>query len=287
MRTEILGAEYEIHFDSPLDLPEQKPVAVNAARWEYTRNHGGRDWSLVRDFADFETRVRTGWHELIEETRRASDSLVIDPALTRSLITVSRRRAVSREQGDELDFDAWRRRDLDKAWRTTERFQIEQHRTRAACIYVDVCAPANRRPSEMLWRAAAACRLAQALTSGGWSIEIVVGASCDQMFDARHRRSHITFTAKPATMPMSIERLALMTSAAWFRYYVFLAMDSNQQKFVTATGRGIPVYVVPPYVKRMEARGYHVLAIPGSAISQHGAQIALNDLIQPLIPRVA
>ena len=129
----------------------------------------------------------------------------------------------------------------------------------------------------MMWRTALACLVSEALTAAGWMVEIISSQTSENTFgDHIARKTAVTTVAKPSTMPLSLERLALVTSPAWFRIAGFLAFYANGKSRDVNAGLGSLDDAKTPYVKRLESRGYLALRIGPNILSRTSAQEALN-----------
>jgi len=287
MKTETQSSNsmYEIHFDSPMDMLDEKPSTVQGERvWGFSRDSiGPLNWAVVRSFDEFLSKVRTGWPELVDEVDRYASKLTFDPSIAAGMTNQVKRRRVRRDSGDELDFDEWRRGNVDTAWHTTERHVVSQRRIRAAVIDVNITALGSVTAQDMMWRTSLATLIARTLSQAGWSVEIISSSTSvgtyggyDDMVTA------ITTVAKPSTMPLSIEQLALVTSPAWFRIAGFLARCSNGKKYEPNYSLGRSVNIVAPYVKRLEERGYLTINIANTVLSKASAQQALNEITEKI-----
>jgi hypothetical protein len=278
---DALPGWYEMHFASPLDMLETRPSVSNAKQSTHNAAVGGSHWTKCDNYAAFKSTIRIGAHNWVESVMTKADKLTVDKPLVQSLINVIKRQRMVADAGDELDFDAWRRGDVDTAWNTTRRVVKEEKRNRAACLFVNLAANCDIHADSMEWRSAAIIKIVQTLSAASWATEIVVGSTTRSAFVNSNERLGITFVAKSSIMPLSIERLVLQTSAAWFRYCNFAAMESNKADLLLHDCYGQADYgSIPPYIARMYSRGYKIIQIPGSSLSQSGAQQAVNNTIR-------
>jgi hypothetical protein len=284
MKTEVRNVcqgWYEMHFDSPLDMLELRPSPNNEALSRQHMEMGGGGWSKCKGREEFNAILRGGAREFVASTLRKMDTLTVEKPVVESLINVIKRQRCVADSGDELDFAAWRRNDLDRAWSTTRRVVRETKRNRAACLFVNLTVSGDVHADSLEWRSAAFAKIVQTLTAASWATEVVVGSTTRETFADSSDRLGISFTAKPSIMPLSLERLVLQTSAAWLRYCVFEAMTSNDAGLRVDNDYGYPLYsTIPPYVARMFGRGYKIIQIPGSSLSQGGAQDAINSTLR-------
>lgn len=284
MRTEIINTPgwYEMHFDSPLDMLDLKAsTTTNESQMKGNQCRGGIDWTKSTNYEQFKGMMRGGAGVFMHSMMQKAAQITVTKPVAHSLINVVKRKRIDSDTGDELDYDKWRRGDVDTAWRTTKRFIKEEKRRRAACLFVNVTANGHIDADEFEWRGAALVRLAELLSSAGWATEIVVGMTSTGSFQQNRDRLGITFVAKPSTMPLSLERVALQTSAAWFRYCTFGAMTSNEQKLDVTWGLGhADPTTIPPYVLRMVDRGYKLLQIPSGTWWKEAAQAAVDQAIK-------
>ena len=286
MKTEIADKDtYEIHFDSAMDILDERPSTSDNERLDRRAMRAGGDaWTRTKDYDTFRQIINGGASAFMADVMAKADQITVPFELSQSLINVTKRRRVRRDSGDELDFDAWRRGDIDTAWETTQRVLVEAHRTRAACVFINLVANSNITPYQMEWRTAAVIKVVEALTAANWALEIVVGATCHGAYRNGPKRLAITFTAKPSNMPLSIERLALQSSAAWFRYCVFKAMAANAKRFDLTEYYGRASYSErPDYINRMAERGYRIIEVPATAMSAIGAQAAVTATLKEVM----
>jgi len=272
---------YEIHFDSPSDMLTTKPSsAMNIVTSEKTRRTGGESWTKCDNYDAFRSMIRGGALAFTESVMKKVDMLTVAKPLVKSLIQVNKRRQCVADEGDELDFDRWQRGD-DKCYRSTRKVQIEEQRHRAACLFVNLMATGGTHADSCEWRSAAIIKIAKLLTASGWTVEIVVGWTVSNWGQNAPYKLGITFDAKPSTMPLSVERLALQTSAAWMRYCIFEAYTANEKGYyVDSTYGYCDAHRLPPRIMRKYNRGYKLVQIPGSCFSQAHAQMAINNAIR-------
>ena len=176
--TRVIQGWYEMNFESPLDMLDAKPSTEHNRIYAEAHDlKGGAGWSKCANYDEFKTQIRVGADKLVNSVMRKADQLTVSRPLLQSLITVHKRQRCVADAGDDLDFYEWRRGNVDTCWSSTKRVQREEHRTRAACLYVNVATDWTRSPDEMEWRSAAIIKIAQTLASAGYSLEIVVGAT--------------------------------------------------------------------------------------------------------------
>ena len=143
---------------------------------------------------------------------------------------------------------------------------------------------AGVRPSEAFWRTAVAHLVGKKLTAAGWAVEVIVSATTYSTYEERPGEKLIVSTvAKPSTVPMSLERLALVTTVDWYRFATFLAYYATDRKLTASRTLGHCDYqTVAPYVTRLQKRGYLALTIPANTFDAHSAQNVLDGLVSQI-----
>ena len=173
-----------------------------------------------------------------------------------------RRRRVRSDQGDELDMQAVYRGDLSRAWSRTKR----QSRTsvRSVSIIIDLAGNANVTSEQLFWRGAAGLRLADELTTAGYSVA-VYGAAGATNYTAEGGDDVCQFVEiKAEDAPMDMDRLASLTClAGFFRTSLFTgiiwAADKLNKRVCSGLGRSDNTLI---------AKGIKQLPIPQEAIIQ-------------------
>jgi len=173
-----------------------------------------------------------------------------------------RRRRVRSDQGDELDMQAVYRGDLSRAWSRTKR----QSRTsvRSVSIVIDLAGNANVTSEQLFWRGAAGLRLADELTTAGYSVA-VYGAAGATNYTSDGGDDVCQFVEiKAEDAPMDMDRLASLTClSGFFRTSLFtgiyFAADKLGKQASSGLGRSDNTLI---------AKGIKQLPIPQEAIIQ-------------------
>jgi hypothetical protein len=185
-------------------------------------------------------RKLKGWDGVYGALRSAwDDGLSILDGMLRDLESSdlpkpeSRRRKprFSEDNGDELDYDRLRSgRDY---WRSSRRQNTRGPAT--ITLLVDVCAPANVKARNILWRGAAAIALAKLLEDAGYRVELWAFDRCN----GRYRQSGHSYNGfhavclKRASEPLDVSTLINIVSGwafrtMWFRAACLGEMEVDQ-----------------------------------------------------------
>lgn len=166
--------------------------------------HGMTPEQVARnsDGAEIERIIASGWREGYDRAAPMMNALEV-PAVR------SVRRVRTREdQGDELDLDALRAGNLERAWHRTRRASTKQ----PPMVHVVVCVTTNAAidGSVLFWRGAAGAALAGALLAAGYSVK--VSAMNAGEYTTGRNNFILTATVKDYRSPM--DTLALVTACA-------------------------------------------------------------------------
>lgn len=173
-----------------------------------------------------------------------------------------RRRRVRSDQGDELDMQAVFRGDLSRAWSRTKR--QSRNSVRSVSIVIDLCGSARTTSDELFWRGAAGLRLADELTTAGYSVAVYGAAGADGYTNEGHERLAQFVEIKAEDAPMDMDRLASLTClAGFFRTSLFTgiiwAADKQGKRAWSSLGMPTNSYL---------AEGIKALPIPQDSIIQ-------------------
>ena len=193
-----------------------------------------------------------------------------------------RRRRVRSDQGDELDMQAVFRGDLSRAWSRTKR----QSRTsvRSVSIVIDLAGNANVTSNELFWRGAAGLRLADELTTAGYSVAVYGAAGASNITEEGSHNVCQLVEIKAEDAPMDMDRLASLTClAGFFRTSLFtgicFAADKAGLRVCSALGQSGNGHI---------AEGIKQLPIPQDAIIQpalknkDGAEAWLKSVLEQI-----
>ncbi|MCP4256833.1 MAG: hypothetical protein GY774_04800 [Planctomycetes bacterium] len=158
----------------------------------------------------------------LQERRRALSGLSKKEPL-HSIVTLPkrRRRRCKGSQGDHLDIHRVYQGQLDKAWETRKKVEL-QSRSKLYTVLIDVGGLSRVEFSSSLWRGAVAFQITDELIKAGKSVKIVVGAAAVNVVD----NGDIVTTdivVKEHNEPLSMERLAAMSNIGFHRVFNFKA----------------------------------------------------------------
>lgn len=193
-----------------------------------------------------------------------------------------RRRRVRSDQGDELDMQAVFRGDLSRAWSRTKR----QSRTsvRSVSIVIDLAGNASVTSNELFWRGAAGLRLADELTTAGYSVAVYGAAGATNYTEEGSHNVCQFVEIKAEDAPMDMDRLASLTClSGFFRTSLFtgicFAADKIGKKACGGLGQSGNALI---------AEGIKQLPIPQEAIIQpalknkDGAEAWLKSVLEQI-----
>lgn len=204
----------------------------------YVKSHGNDsrwtpDWTGCTSAAQFKERVLRGWAEGADKLSTLS---------TRDINPTSvRRRRVRGDQGDELDIHSVYRGDLSRAWTRTRR-QARQGTNRSVTIVCNICASASVDSERLFWRGASVLKLADALTTAGYSVRIVAGQGGFGIDASCKESCGVLFDVKAEDQPLDVADLAsIVALTGYFRTVGFAAIvaacDKQGKDAASALGR--------------------------------------------------
>lgn len=201
----------------------------------------------------------------------------IAPGLPRSIGQIVKRHRRRDSFGDHVDIHAVNQGLLDVAWTRTERHIELASKTRVARIYVHIGGLMDDRADDSFWRAATTIKIADALTSKGFSVEITGGATAESVFQCHTNwLVHTVFTVKASGMPLNRERLACQATLGWHRIFVFKARCCTPYK--VRASFGVTKYdAVPPFIEEAREKGELVIVIPASVHNKSAAEGCLAN----------
>ncbi len=279
---------------------EVRPLPLNADFYEHQLNaqpeagllmwFGSNRFTTTRDaLAALETGKVP---EILERVRKyhATLALANTAAVARMRAPVARRVRARGDMGNELDMGLARIGRHDIAWGKTVRMPVVTG-ARRAVLYVGLQAGYTLDARDLDWRAATAWVIYEKLIQSGYSVEVVVGNVNNDVFEdsVRHGDSpdyEATFIAKPFTMPLSAEKLALMCSAMFYRTVVFQARIATSQTRRVRSNLGRSLQgLIPAHVRGLEASGALVVQVSSATQNQSLAQQAVNTAMAALAER--
>jgi hypothetical protein len=213
-------------FESLDDFDKRAPALYmrsNASKaLEYIRDPRGYLWFGTNGAQSAMQKVRDGWPEMLAILTSMLSKIEKELPPAASKVTVRRRKRHRMDYGDTLDMQRVWNGDIGRAWERPikeSRLNIsQQHVT----VFVNLASAAWETAQELLWRAAAAYRICDALQSAGRSVEIYCGTV---QVNAHYYGPHTSVYAmriKEYMQPLDSEHLAAMLSPGFFRTYGFL-----------------------------------------------------------------
>lgn len=280
--------QYVIHYESLEDLVNDKPKSsMNEKRLRQRVTHGefrGPNWYGLgaNDISEFEAKVNEGWPELLADVKAKAATLGLSPETLPVAITqATRRKRVRTDNGSELDIHAVYQGAIDRAWSNTKR-EIHNVRRKSAHVYVNIGGLGAESALSSIWRAACAYKVCEMLQKAGYTVEITVGATAQDVYQGIGN-VHTSYTAKPSNMPLDLSRLAMQSCLGWHRVYNFRARICNDDDRVVNMNMGYTVQdAVSPYVAECEQRGVLLIPLRAYIHSKEAAQRMLSD-VQALI----
>lgn len=220
------GKTWLVNADSIVTLAElaDKPYRRNTEKWnEIARRNKspiGRetDWWGVANAEENRRIIASGmWPEGVKRMQAALDTLATP-------LPVSVRRAPRwSDQGDELDIHRVNNGQLDSAWRRSG----PRRRTgnRSVTIMANVSINAGTSSEVLFWKGAAAMKLADVLTTAGYSVEVAAAFATKGMDRSYCQNACLTTVIKPARAPLDLNALAVsICLAGFFRHVMFKAL---------------------------------------------------------------
>lgn len=271
------GRDYTIHYPSFADLLSDRPKGAHNERIykDITRDRYTRGWFGIGcdSGADFIKRVENGWPALTESVKQMANELTFKPDVLPPMLTQSMRRKRTRgDTGTDLDIHAVYQGQLDRAWSTTRR-DLQNVRRRAAHVYLHIGGSGADSAADSRWRAASAYRICEIFQRSGFSVEITVGATADNVYSRHSVRVHTSFTAKASSVPLDLNRLALQATLGWHRVFNFMARACNDLGLECSPGFGVTDYgAVSPYVEERCRGGEIAIIVPAHISSKLQAE---------------
>ena len=178
--------------------------------------------------------------------------------------TRKRRRVRRRlEDGEELDPQAWVERRTD-GWSDIESTRSPRH---LVSVAVNAAVNSNRRPEDLLWRGAAACAVADVLTSRGYSVAVDLVVAVN---NPANEVDGLMFTVpvKPADSPLDVGTVA--TSLADIGFFRLVCINLIGQ---CSPGKVTPGFGRAATIARLSGVRYDVL-LDADVFSEDGAVAA-------------
>lgn len=124
-----------------------------------------------------------------------------------------RKMVFRREDGEELDADAWLRREPN-GWQRMEKTAESRHVLRVA---VNASVDCHRMPEDLYYRGAAAVALVDALENAGHSVELVLFCCLSNLYvkDTR-KKALVEVKVKDSASPLDIDGVALAVGEIGF-----------------------------------------------------------------------
>jgi hypothetical protein len=155
--------------------------------------------------------VRDGWPEGVRLMEQVQSQIA--PPQARSI----RRRAQWSDQGDDLNLQRLYAGNIDRMWHmTTKQISTGPSRIR---IIVDSIAPAVEEADRMRWRGVAALKLADILTSAGYTVQVesaFTGYGGGDNPRVQSGKRTLRVIVKPYSAPLDLNSLAATTALPGF-----------------------------------------------------------------------
>jgi len=181
--------------------------------------------STVEEVRSF---ISAGWRE---GTKKMKETI---GRLTAPTVKSVKRRAVWRDEGDEIEIGRVYSGDLDHAWRGMERRLVDGQGAPYVRLWVSATMVCTRKAEEFFWRGAAACILADALEEAGYRVEIVSFEQTSGTYTDSPTSKAVGGLDELFIIPLKgfdealdVERVAATTAhASWLRVAYFMAKYS-------------------------------------------------------------
>lgn len=292
------GREFHIWYDSLEELKstvDDQIERCNGPVWRsyvhrtnrrpdsFRTNHYGTRWFGVPTFDEAKSKTDNGWPELrdmlypIIEKLKARVDLASVEAVT---IATRRRKRQRQDYGDSLDMHRVWGGHLDTAWERPVRRNILTPTQRYATIFADLGMLASAGFTAGLWRAAAAYCMYEMLTRMGISTEIWTGDS--GIGALAGFAPHLTWNGvriKNYTETLNDERLAVMTSATFFRTYGFAVIHA--MPYQVAYGLGVTGTGLVKPLRDRHQNGERVFRV-GECLNEESAVQEVTRIINQL-----
>lgn len=250
-----IDKELEAHimqFDSIADMIKHTAANQSKDNWtalesgSFDENTGFTDFNQVKD------RIRESWHEGALRVRSIIDSIMrLDVPLPRSR---RRRGSWSEVDGTEICVDRWQ--SGQEYWRTARRQTTSSNPTVCLMTNLDACASDNN--SDIFWRGAGACAIADILENAGYNVEMNIWLRGRRVFD-NVRGQFTTMTVKSAGDVLNMSTIVNTLSSWFLRNLVFssfcVADDKN-------SSLGSAEQHLGEFQRHMEVEGDHVVFMP-------------------------
>lgn len=195
----------------------------------------------------------------------------------RQAIKKVKRRKVKKDFGDEVDIHAIYQGNLDKAWRTTERVEVDS-KHHLVTLVVDIGGNAVVSAIDSLWRTAVTLRLVDELQSAGKAVQVVVSGCSERAFEDTSDLCLVTCTVKKYNENLSMERLAGMTSLAFYRTFGFASkfVIGPKVRGNLGSSKSDSLDLIPLHVREDIEKGHTKAVIVKRADSLKTALTSLN-----------
>jgi len=228
-----IGVVESIHFESLIDLIDtsENSVSIHDNRWAYRKHISMTDLSGKdprwfgkgnNNYKDVMDKALSGDPAMLENL---NDKISLfkkgemENKFESRSVKKAKRKKVRAEFGEEIDIHKVYQGQLDKAWSSHKRIEIDvEHHL--VTLFVDVGGLRNEKVSDSLWRAAVAVKVADDLIKAGKSVQVVIGSSCTNL----HSEAEVVMTSivvKKYNEPLSMERLAAMSHLGFHRTFNF------------------------------------------------------------------
>ncbi len=278
-----------IHFDSILEVMEaeesensnnkrrfRRLMAGRAGKgdWYGPTNHDSKDvinHALLGDAALYENHVK----DMLSQLEDLEGYRTID--YEQSIKEVKRRKIRS-HFGDEIDIHKVYQGDLERAWSSTERVEVDR-KHHLVTLLIDLVENSTQAVRPTLWKAAVAVFLQREIEKAGKSVRILVGSTSEGSLAGMHKTVTTSIVVKEYNQTLNFERLAAMTHLGFYRTFGFAAKVSQKHEIVDTYGRAAamdPSNISIPLQEEIDA-GHTKLVLIGGPKSLHAASLAIKN----------
>ena len=283
-----------IHADSIAEISDCKVDNARQPAWVATHNRRSGDeadrWLGIKGGRKaVEAAATEGWSEGAELMERYAQQLLEYEDITVNAAMASRKRR-KRSRGDNgmaVDMERVYNGQLETAWTRMKHVQKIQQSPRNVVVFIDVSTAASVSASSSLWRGALAFGITQYLIQAGYSVKVVGGAIVRALYEGEGSKDVTTMscTVKEYDSHISPDHLALVSSVAFMRHYVFKAQATHPTKQVTSCYGSLAdkcVDALPEDLKKDVEAGVRVLHVPSTTGDFQSAKLSLLKVIEQL-----
>jgi hypothetical protein len=256
----------EIVYRDVAELLDAKPV--RHVHYDY-----GRSWLGVDDYTTLPDKILRGWPEVLSALREMLDEIKLPDGVA-SVNEHRRRKRVRSDIGNEVDIHYVNQGRSDRAWTRTKHVEVTGPQTRRIHMFVNLSASGMVSAHNQLWRAAAACRLYEALINNGKSVAVTVGFASNRMMEGFGGTTFVSVPVKSYGGDVTQDRLAAMFTAGFWRHHLCWTGANVVPDWKPWHHYGWPIdsySVLPKELMEDRERGAQVIVV-GQCFDQYAAQ---------------